>query len=243
MEIISVGQHAEGIFAFGQFATGVVAVGQVATGIIAIGQVARGVVCVGQVSISLGWGLGMLSVSPGKAIGMLALGGRGVGLLGISVLPKPRQYLPGVDVTPAARLLAGTLREAWIAVRLDRDGMGRLVGREKGLEVPLEIPDPATRDRANDLLTSGTRDVLIRVGATVSVAERTEPNAGAYRVAPAQTRVLQGLQVEPLPPLPPMTAGMIASWIVRLLIVAGLAIGWWAAAGQALAEAFGIIDG
>ncbi len=242
MEIISVGQHAEGIFAFGQFATGVVAVGQVATGVIAIGQVARGVVCVGQVSVSLVWGLGMLSVSPGKAIGMLALGGRGVGLLGISVLPKPRQYFPGVDVTPAARLLV-LQREGWIAVQLDRDGMGRLIGREKGLEVPLEIPDHATRDRANDLLTSGQRDVLIRVSVGTSMAPRAVPGAGAYRVAPLEARVLQGLQIEPKPPLPPMTAGMIASWVVRLLIVAGLVIGWWAAAGQSLAEAFGILDG
>lgn len=242
MEILSVGQHAEGIFAFGQFATGVIAFGQFATGVIAIGQVARGVVCIGQVSISLVWGLGMLSASPGKAIGMLALGGRGVGMLGLSVLPKPRQYLPGVDVSPAARLLWRAGREGWIAVRLDRDGMGRIIAREKRLEVPLDLAGPTLRDRASDLLTSGQTDVLMRVIADPAIAPSQFPSADANRSAPRQAPVLRGLQIEPRPQLPPMTAVMIVNWVVRLAVLAGLAVGWWAAAGQALAGAFGFID-
>jgi hypothetical protein len=238
MEIIAVGQHAEGIFAFGQFATGVIAVGQVATGVIAIGQVARGVICIGQVAVGFGWGLGMLAVAPGKAIGMLSLGGRAKGLLPLSILPKPRQYLPGVDVIPAADLLLRGVANGWIAVRLDRDGMGRLVGYEKNVQVPLEITDPDARDRANELLQTGKRDVLVRVEA----GRRPHDDATGYRSAPSTERILQGLQVEPKPSLPAISGGAIANWIVRGAIVAGLAVGWWAVAGQPLAEALGLLD-
>jgi hypothetical protein len=238
MEIIAVGQHAEGIFAFGQFATGVVAVGQVATGVIAIGQVARGVICVGQVAVGFGWGLGMLAVAPGKVIGMLAVGGRAKGLLPLSILPKPRQFLPGVDVIPAADLLLRGTQNGWVSVRLDRDGMGRITAFEKQIQVPLEITDADARDRANELLLSGKRDVLIRVEA----GTRQHDDASNYRAAPTDERVLRGLQVEAKPTLPGLDGGAIANWIVRGLIVAGLAVGWWAAAGQPLAEALGLID-
>lgn len=238
MEIIAVGQHAQGIFAFGQFATGVVAVGQVATGVIAIGQVARGVIAIGQVSVSLGWGLGMLAVSPGRAIGMLAIGGRASGMLGLSVLPKPRQYLPGVDVIPSDALFLRGVQNGWIAARLDRDGMGRLVGYENKKLVPIDFDDADARDRANELLLSGKREVLLRV----KPGERVHDDASNYRSAATSERVLRVDQVEPKPGLPPLTAGAIVNWIVRSMIVVGLVIGWWAVAGQPIAEALGLLD-
>jgi hypothetical protein len=116
--------------------------------------------------------------------------------------------------------------------------MGRIVAFEKKLQVPLDIVDPDARDRANELMTSGKRDVLVRVEA----GQRQQDDATDYRHAPTSERILRGLQVEQKPTLPGLSGGDIANWLVRGAIVAGLAVGWWAVAGQPLAEALGLLD-
>lgn len=83
------------MIAIGQFATGVVAIGQIATGVIAIGQVARGVFAIGMVAFGL-FSVGMASLGIGWAGGMLAIGGRAVGMLRLPLAPfKPRAVIPG----------------------------------------------------------------------------------------------------------------------------------------------------
>jgi hypothetical protein len=109
------GQHAYGIIAVGQVATGVIAIGQIATGVIAIGQVARGVIAIGMGALGLvAFGMGAAGVL--YSGGMVAIGGRaGVGLLALSLIPRPparlRSPLWWMQIGLGLLLLSGM---AWV---------------------------------------------------------------------------------------------------------------------------------
>lgn len=89
IELISVGQRAEGVIAIGQEATGFIAIGQDAIGVFALGQMARGVFVVGQLSMGL-FAVGMLSVGLVGSVGMIGAGARGLGGI-LPIVPGPRR--------------------------------------------------------------------------------------------------------------------------------------------------------
>ncbi len=131
MELISVGQHAEGWIAIGQHArgfvaigqeaTGVVAVGQLATGLFALGQMARGGIAVGQMSVGL-VSVGMVSIGVFRTAAMFGFAGRAVPeIFSLMPLKRPSMGTPELRA-PRARMVAED--PGWSEIRL--------VARERG---------------------------------------------------------------------------------------------------------------
>lgn len=133
MELISVGQHAQGVVAIGQHATGIVAigqeatgfvaVGQVATGVFALGQLARGGVVVGQLAVGL-FSVGMLSVGVFRTAAMMGLAARGVPEW-YSLMPTTRPHTGLPPLKPARERVARG-EPGWSRLRIVRLSPGEL---------------------------------------------------------------------------------------------------------------------
>lgn len=115
IEIISVGQRAEGIIAIGQEATGFIAIGQIATGVFALGQMARGVFAVGQVAIGI-FAVGMLSLGLSGSVGMIGAGARGLGGI-LPIVPGPHRK-PKLPNPGNAQAIREGREIGWLPVRI-----------------------------------------------------------------------------------------------------------------------------
>ena len=121
MEFFAVGHRAVGVIAIGQEAVGVIAIGQLALGVVSIGQLSRGLFAVGQLAVGVR-AYGQVAVALDRCGGMLAFGGRAVGMLPLSIVPRPKvEQLPVPVSLDAVR--SGALANGWIRVTLHaRDG-------------------------------------------------------------------------------------------------------------------------
>lgn len=133
MELISVGQHAQGVVAIGQHATGIVAIGQEATGFIAVGQVATGVFALGQLArggvvvgqLAVGFfSVGMLSIGVFRTAAMMGLAARGKPAL-YSLMPTTRPHT-GLPPLKPARQRVERGEPGWSRVRIVRLAPGEL---------------------------------------------------------------------------------------------------------------------
>ncbi|MSP23872.1 MAG: hypothetical protein EXR75_01660 [Myxococcales bacterium] len=144
--IIGVGQVAHGIFAFGQFARGVVAVGQVAIGVVAIGQVAFSLVGVGMGGVGVVWFGGMFGV-----------GGRGLGLLVIKLLPGLEQARTPPTLAPLDAVWQGQTR-GFVHLDVMATASGPVLAHN-GQAVPVKFIPQVLFALRNAATSSGLREI------------------------------------------------------------------------------------
>lgn len=181
MQFFAVGHRAVGVIAIGQEAVGVLAIGQLALGVVSIGQLSRGFFAVGQLAVGVR-AYGQVAVGLDRCGGMLALGGRAVGMLPLSLWPRAAvDKLPAVSSLDAIR--SGALANGWIRVTLHAHD-GDFTVRHDGVALAVEFSE-AVRGMAYGY---GLRDVeaLIMVRGTQHVDMNTSAEHG-YRAAPEYT--------------------------------------------------------
>lgn len=208
MELVSVGQNAEGFIAIGQHARGIIAFGQFATGVVAVGQVAYGVFALGQVAFGFtGWG--QLGFGVLHAVGMAGAGGRGLGLV-VRLTPAVGRSRVTPHTVPIERALAG--EAGWIKAELVKDGYG-LGLVHGGQRLPIKF-DRRLNDGATALALGGTREVW------------------AYVVVSSGVPVCQRLQHDPLQAWHRKRFFALAA--VQCVGLVALATAWWLVVGRDL---------
>jgi hypothetical protein len=190
-----------GIIGVGQEAQGIVAFGQFARGFVAVGQVAIGFVAIGQLSVTV-VGVGQGGIGIGWFAGMLGVGGRGVCLRLIPGLDPPRvapETVPFETVLHGAPGVDGYVRVEVI----DTPGGARLA--LGGQPLPVKPTPEIAVALTNARRTHAIREVFAhvrRAGVTL-VCDRLVEIPG--------TRRAFGLGLA----------------VVRVLLLIGLATGFW----------------
>lgn len=217
--VFAVGQLAVGVFAFGQMALGVVAVGQVARGVFALGQLAIGFVAFGQASLGVLW-----------AGGMVAVGGRGIGLC-LKVLPKVVVERFERPQLPPLNTLQDVLAEGrgWVLARI----------KDRGLHVDGAPLDFAMSPEADEQLERAAAQGHNHACLTLRREEQVVGQDVGYRQPVARERVLHVARLlswEERSPLvrfegPLTSAGGL---LLRALGMCVLLVAWYVVAGADL---------
>lgn len=232
MRILSTDPDVPGVFAVGQIATGIFALGQMATGFVAVGQVARGVIVVGQGAIGI-IAIGQGTVAVGWGVGMVAIVGRGYGLVA-RLLPKYRPDRGKPELPPLSNLEEiRQTRNGWIAARV-RD---HALVDESGAALQVPLTDDVMRGLAD---AEDARAVV-----NVIVHETVANEGGSYRQAARVDLTFRAVAVRtwnlwPWPFEAIQGQGVAPAWelVLRGLGWVALAVGWWIVVGQALVGMF-----
>ena len=197
MELISVGQHAQGVVAIGQHATGVIAIGQEATGFVAVGQVATGVFALGQLARG------------GVVVGQLAVGVVSVGMVGVGLFKTVAMMGLAARATPALYGLMPTkrphtglpaLKPAHVRIRSGEAGWSRLRVRA-GADVPV--------------LEEGGQALELRLAAELRRAATRAAESGPVELFAHLRPVSEGWVVDKLRTAPEAGGGTLG-WLVGL---------------------------